>query len=112
MSKNLEEKFKLYCKSENLEINQNQIKVIKKLQDYFNQNFIFTLFKIFKKKNLKKAFYLHGGVGVGKTMILNFFFDIANLNKKRLHFNEFMLEFHDFVHSRKNKNNEKKCYQL
>ena len=106
MSKNLEEKFKLYCKSENLEINQNQIKVIKKLQDYFNQNFKSNLLKIFLKKSSKKAFYLYGGVGVGKTMILNFFFDIANLNKKRLHFNEFMLEFHDFVHSRKNKNNE------
>ena len=39
MAKNLEEKFKLYCDSENLEINQNQIIVIKKLQDYFNENF-------------------------------------------------------------------------
>ena len=106
MPKDLEEKFKLYCESENLEVNQNQINVIKKLQDYFNQNFVSTLFKIFKKKNLKKAFYLHGGVGVGKTMILNFFFDLVNQDKKRLHFNEFMLEFHDFVHTRKDKNQE------
>ena len=74
MPKDLEEKFKLYCESENLEVNQNQINVIKKLQNYFNQNFTSTLFKILKKKNLKKAFYVHGGVGVGKTMILNFFF--------------------------------------
>ena len=58
MPKDLEDKFKLYCKSENLEVNQNQINVIKKLQDYFNQNFTSTLFKIFKKKSLKKAFYL------------------------------------------------------
>ena len=106
MPKDLEEKFKLYCESENLEVNQNQINVIKKLQDYFNQNFVSTLFKIFKKKNLKKAFYLHGGVGVGKTMILNFFFDLINQDKKRLHFNEFMLEFHNFVHTRKDKNQE------
>ena len=56
MSKDFEEKFKLYCKSENLEVNQSQIKVIKKLQDYFNQNFTFTLFKFFKKKNQKKLF--------------------------------------------------------
>ncbi len=106
MPKDLEEKFKLYCESENLEVNQNQINVIKKLQGYFNQNFTSTLFKIFKKKSLKKAFYLHGGVGVGKTMILNFFFDLVNQDKKRLHFNEFMLEFHDFVHTRKDKNQE------
>ena len=106
MPKNLEEKFKLYCVSENLEVNQSQIQVIKKLQDYFNKNFSFTLFKFFKKNDAKKAFYLHGGVGVGKTMILNFFFDLVNQDKKRLHFNEFMLEFHDFVHTRKDKNQE------
>ncbi len=106
MPKDLEEKFKLYCESENLEVNQSQIQVIKKLQDYFNKNFSFTLFKFFKKNDAKKAFYLHGGVGVGKTMILNFFFDLVNQDKKRLHFNEFMLEFHDFVHTRKDKNQE------
>ncbi len=106
MPKNLEEKFKLYCESENLEVNQSQIQVIKKLQDYFNKNFSFTLFQFFKKNDAKKAFYLHGGVGVGKTMILNFFFDLVNQDKKRLHFNEFMLEFHDFVHARKDKNQE------
>ncbi len=106
MLKNLEEKFKLYCESENLEVNQSQIQVIKKLQDYFNKNFSFTLFQFFKKNDAKKAFYLHGGVGVGKTMILNFFFDLVNQDKKRLHFNEFMLEFHDFVHTRKDKNQE------
>ncbi len=106
MPKNLEEKFKLYCESENLEVNQSQIQVIKKLQNYFNKNFSFTLFQFFKKNDAKKAFYLHGGVGVGKTMILNFFFDLVNQDKKRLHFNEFMLEFHDFVHTRKDKNQD------
>ena len=74
MVKNLEKKFKLYCESENFEVNQNQIKVINKLQEFFNQNLTFNLFDFFLKKKTKKAFYLHGGVGVGKTMILNFFF--------------------------------------
>ena len=106
MPKNFEEKFKLYCKLENLEVNQSQIKVVKRLQDFFNQNFTFNFFGFFSKKKPKKAFYLHGGVGVGKTMILNFFFGLINQKKKRLHFNEFMLDFHDFVHSRKDKNQE------
>ena len=106
MPKNFEEKFKLYCKLENLEVNQSQIKVVKRLQDFFNQNFTFNFFGFFSKKKSKKAFYLHGGVGVGKTMILNFFFGLINQKKKRLHFNEFMLDFHDFVHSRKDKNQE------
>ena len=73
MPKIFEEKFKLYCKLENLEVNKSQIKVVKRLQDFFNQNFTFNFFGFFSKKKPKKAFYLHGGVGVGKTMILNFF---------------------------------------
>ena len=102
MSKKLEEKFKIYCNSENLDINQNQINVIKKLQEYYKKNFQPFFFDFFSKNDTKKAFYLYGDVGVGKTMILNYFFDTIDNNKQRLHFNEFMLEFHNFVHKRKN----------
>ncbi len=103
MLKNLEEKFNLYCNSENLELNQNQLLVIKKLQDYYKKNFKLFFFKFLKKENLKKGFYLYGDVGVGKTMILDFFYNQINEKKLRLHFNEFMLNFHDFVHEKKEK---------
>ena len=106
MLKNFEDKFNLYCRSENLEINQNQIKVIRKLQDYYKKNFKSFFLNFFSKENSKKGFYLYGGVGVGKTMILDFFFNSINKKKKRLHFNEFMLEFHNFVHERKDKKEE------
>jgi len=106
MSKNLEEKFRSFCNSKNLEINQNQITTIKLLQDFYNKNFHSSIFNIFKKENYKKGFYLHGGVGVGKTMILDFFYDLISKKKLRLHFNEFMLNFHDFVHENKNKGDE------
>ena len=36
-------------------------------------------------------------------MILNFFFDQINISKARMHFNEFMINFHDFRHSNKKK---------
>ena len=52
------------------------------------------------------GFYLHGGVGVGKTMILNFFYTNFDKIKQRFHFNEFMISFHDFVF--KNKKNKTK----
>ena len=39
MLKNLEEKFNLYCNSQNLEVNSHQLLVIKKLQDYYKKNF-------------------------------------------------------------------------
>ena len=106
MLKNLEDKFNLYCNSKNLEINQNQIIVIRKLQDYYKKNFKSFFFNFFSKENLKKSFYLYGDVGVGKTMILDFFFYLVNEKKQRLHFNEFMLNFHNFVHERKDKKEE------
>ena len=39
-------------------------------------------------------------------MVLNFFFDQVGEKKLRKHFNEFMLNFHDFFHERKEKNEE------
>ena len=106
MAKNLEGKFKLYCNSENLEINRNQIIVIKKLQDYFNENFKKSFFNFLSKQDSKKAFYIFGDVGVGKTMILDFFYNSLNEKKKRNHFNEFMLNFHNFAHDKKDKGDE------
>ena len=73
MLKTLEGKFRSFCNSKNLEINQNQIKTIRILENFYNENFHSSIFNFFKKKNHKKGFYLHGGVGVGKTMILDFF---------------------------------------
>ncbi len=106
MLKKLEEKFRLHCDSKNLELNPNQILVIKKLENYYKNNFRSSIFSFFSKEVSKKGFYLCGDVGVGKTMILDFFFNLLDRKKQRLHFNEFMLNFHNFVHKNKNKNEE------
>ena len=69
-------------------------------------NFDQTLLnKLFKKKTNKLGFYLVGDVGVGKTMILNFFFNELNNKKLRFHFNEFMVKFHNFIFLNKDKEN-------
>ena len=39
-------------------------------------------------------------------MILDFFFDLINARKQRLHFTEFMINFHDFVNDRKEKKDQ------
>jgi len=102
---NLKKLFLVHCENNQFEINQNQLNVINNLKDYhvgnFNQTF---LNKIFNKDN-KLGFYLVGDVGVGKTMILNFFFKELKENKLRLHFNEFMIKFHDFIFQNKDKKN-------
>ena len=99
---NLNKLFLIHCKKNNLEVNPNQIHLIEELIIFYNLNFDKSFIKkIFYKKNLKVGFYLQGDVGVGKTMILNFFYENLKLTKKRLHFNEFMINFHDFVFQNK-----------
>ena len=103
---NLNKFFLEYCKSNKFEINQDQFEIINHLKIYYKDNFNQSfLKKIFKKKNVKLGFYLVGDVGVGKTMILNFFFNQLSEKKLRLHFNEFMIEFHNFIFENKNKDN-------
>ena len=47
-----------------------------------------------------KGLYIHGAVGRGKTMLMDWFFDVAPARaKRRIHFNAFMGEVHDCIHS-------------
>jgi len=102
---NLKKSFLKHCEVKQYEINQNQIDIVSNLKDYYKNNFNQSLInKIFKKNN-KLGYYLVGDVGVGKTMILNFFFNELKENKIRVHFNEFMIQFHDFIFHNKDKEN-------
>jgi len=104
MVNQLQKIFISHCDIQQLEVNSNQIEIVKKLEQYYKENFQSYFSKLFSKKSSKKCFYLYGDVGVGKTMILNFFFDHLKEKRLRLHFNEFMLNFHDFVHEKKEEN--------
>ena len=101
---NLKKSFLNLCENKEYEVNENQISIVEKLDEYYNLNFNQSLIKkIFKDKNKKSGFYLVGDVGVGKTMILNFFFSSLKEKKYRLHFNEFMIKFHEFIFENKKK---------
>ena len=101
MNEKLQQSFLRFCKINQFEINSRQAEIIDLLE-----NFISSKKKIFNffKKNKKLCFYLYGGVGVGKTMLLNFFYNNTKIKKKRMHFNEFMINFHDYRHKEKNDN--------
>ena len=104
---NLNKLFINHCKKNNLEVNPDQVNLIEELNQFHNQNFNKSfLKKIFSQKKLKPGFYLQGDVGVGKTMILNFFYESLKFTKQRLHFNEFMISFHDFVFQNKKEKKE------
>ena len=103
MSKiNLQDSYKEFCKQNKFEINLQQKEIINLLGKFLNQKENFL--NIFFRKKKKLCFYLHGKVGVGKTMLLNFVYDNLEISKHRQHFNEFMINFHDFRHEKKDDN--------
>ena len=96
---NFKKKFEKFCKSKKYERNEKQIEIVNLLEQFLNSKTKSLLF--FKNRNFKSCFYLHGNVGVGKTMILNFAYELIKVNKMKSHFNEFMIKFHDFRHKKK-----------
>ncbi|XP_061347468.1 uncharacterized protein LOC133292981 isoform X1 [Gastrolobium bilobum] len=50
-----------------------------------------------------KGLYLYGGVGTGKTMLMDLFFNQlpSNWRKKRIHFHDFMLNVHSLLQKHK-----------
>ena len=98
----LQNTFKQFCKKNSFDNNSQQIEIVNLLDKFINPRK--TFLRNFFKNEDKLCFYLHGSVGVGKTMILNFFYDQLKVTKLRLHFNEFMINFHDFRHNKEDNN--------
>ncbi len=84
-----------YCEKNKFEKNIKQLEIIDSLEKFIKKK---SFFNFFSKKNKKNCFYLFGDVGVGKTMILDNFYHYLKITKLRVHFNEFMISFHDFKH--------------
>jgi len=99
----LKNNFIKYCSNNKLQQNDEQIKALDLIINFYAQNNVLkpNFFNLFFKSKKKLGFYLYGDVGVGKTMLINFFFDHLKISKKRMHFNEFMISFHDFRHDYK-----------
>ncbi len=59
---------------------------------------------IFKgKAEVPRGVYMHGPVGRGKSMLMDMFYDAIpfGIKKRRVHFHQFMIEVHDYIHSRR-----------
>ena len=98
----LQDSFKEFCEINRFEVNEQQVGIINLLEKFLNNRE--TILSRFIRKKEKLCFYLYGEVGVGKTMLLNFVFDRFKIRKHRQHFNEFMINFHNFRHEKKDDN--------
>ncbi|CAG9765254.1 unnamed protein product [Ceutorhynchus assimilis] len=87
-----------------------QLKVAEQLQKVYEnvknyqpaQTNFFKKFLSSNKKNVPNGLYIYGAVGGGKTMLMDLFFNTCNIElKKRVHFNEFMIDVHHRMHQLK-----------
>ncbi len=56
----------------------------------------------FKQIDVPLGVYMYGGVGVGKSMLMDLFYDCLpeDMAKRRVHFHGFMIEVHDYINTR------------
>ena len=103
MSKyNLQDSFLEFCEVNKFEINNQQLEILILLDKFIKPQK--TILKYLLNSKEKLCFYLQGNVGVGKTMLLDFVYNEIKIKKLKLHFNEFMIKFHDFRHEKYNDN--------
>ena len=84
-------------------------KILDELGKEIKLNSSNSLLKIFSKAKKIKGVYLYGGVGRGKSMMMDIFFQNIKFEKKRrLHFHDFMKEIHSeiFITGKKNTNQD------
>ena len=97
----LQNSFIEFCHGNKFEINKKQIEIVESLEDFLNKkNKLISFFSQIDKK----CFYLYGNVGVGKTMLVSQVYDQVKTKKMKSHFNEFMINFHDFRHEKGEEN--------
>lgn len=56
-----------------------------------------------RTEEIPKGVYMYGGVGRGKSMLMDMFYSALpqGLKKRRVHFHTFMIEVHEYFHSRR-----------
>ena len=110
---NLSLKAMAHQASINFDVGQSSVShsfdyLMEQINESNNKKSIVRNFFLKTAKNKIKGIYLHGGVGRGKSMIMDLFFNNINIkDKRRLHFHDFMKEVHQRI---KDKSKKVKSY--
>lgn len=60
-----------------------------------------------KKRSHPRGMYIYGPVGRGKSYLMDLFYDHVHIRqKRRVHFHEFMLSVHEFIHQQQKQNKD------
>ena len=66
---------------------------------------MFSKFFSTKSTKEKTGVYIYGGVGIGKSMLMDLFFNLLDImGKKRIHFHEFMKRLHQLIKTARENN--------
>ena len=93
-----------------IQFDENQNATVQSLSKLFHSetNLLTKIKKLIFKERVSKGIYLWGNAGSGKTMIMDICYDSLKTNrKKRIHFQEFMIDVHDSLHLIRNNKTDK-----
>jgi cell division protein ZapE len=98
--------YKALVKSGDLKADAAQERAAQVLQRLFEdlQSAMPKKLRLFAKPTeAPKGVYLYGGVGRGKSMLMDMFYECLpeHISAQRVHFHEFMIGVHDYIHSRR-----------
>jgi cell division protein ZapE len=102
----LERQYQKKVSQNHIRLDNAQIVALKHLQHLLerlllvdNERKPFTQKLLTTKPEKCRSLYIFGGVGRGKSMLMELFYEACPIKKKRrVHFNTFMLEVHAFTH--------------
>jgi len=94
-------KYNSYIAAKGYQHDTRQVETIKVLQRLMTQLTRNKILSLFSRSNDINGAYIFGGVGRGKSMVMDLFFEAvpARIKKRRIHFHEFMIETHDWLHA-------------